>query len=155
MSAARRTNRADVLRLVRSVRRRWRFGVGLRGLAMVVGITGLVVFLSAMGLERLRFSPEAVFWFRLLTWSTLGASIVLFVVRPAAIMLSTAGVGLALNERLLLAWIAPRGVVAAAVAGIFGPRLVAAGYPDGALLVALVFATILVTVVVQTSITRR
>lgn len=74
---------------------------------------------------------------------------VLFVVRPAAILLSTIGVGLQRNERLLLAWIAPRGVVAAAVAGVIGPRLVAAGYPDGALLVPLVFATILVTVVLH------
>ncbi len=74
---------------------------------------------------------------------------VLFVVRPAAILLSTIGAGMERNERMLLSWIAPRGVVAAAVAGVFGPRLVEAGYPDGALLVPLVFATIVLTVVLH------
>ena len=74
---------------------------------------------------------------------------VLFVVRPVSILLATVRAGMPWNERLLLAWIAPRGVVAAAVAGIFGPRLVEAGYADGALLVPLVFATILITVVVH------
>lgn len=98
MSAAKRASRTDVLRLVRSVRRRWRFGVGLRGLAMVVGITGLVVFLSAMGLERFRFSPEAVFWFRLLTWSTLGATVLLFLVRPLLRRVTDEQVALYLEE---------------------------------------------------------
>ena len=74
---------------------------------------------------------------------------VLFVVRPAAILISTIGTGLDRKERLLLAWIAPRGVVAAAVAGVFGPRLISAGYPDGAMLVPLIFATILLTVVLH------
>jgi len=43
----------------------------------------------------------------------------LVVVRPAAVFLATLGFGLRLNERLFLAWIAPRGIVAAAVASVF------------------------------------
>lgn len=73
----------------------------------------------------------------------------LFVVRPAAILLSTLGAGMALSERLLLAWIAPRGIVAAAVAGVFAPRLVEAGFADGDLLVPFVFTLVVVTVVVH------
>ncbi len=74
---------------------------------------------------------------------------VLFVVRPLSVLLATTGAGMPRNERLMVAWIAPRGVVAAAVAGVFGPRLVEAGHADGALLVPLVFATILLTVVLH------
>lgn len=98
MSAARKVSRTEVLRVIRSVRRRWRFGVGLRGMAMVLGTTGLVVFLSAMGLEQLRFSADAVFWFRLLTWSTLAATILLFVVRPLLRRVTDEQVALYLEE---------------------------------------------------------
>ena len=70
----------------------------------------------------------------------------LFVVRPVSVGLATVGAPMLREERLLLAWIAPRGIVAAASAGIFGPALVAAGYPDGELLVPLVFLVIIVTV---------
>lgn len=47
----------------------------------------------------------------------------LFVVRPAAVFLATLGAGLRLKERLFLAWIAPRGIVAAAVASVFALEL--------------------------------
>ena len=70
---------------------------------------------------------------------------ILFVARPATIMLATIGAGMHLNERLLLAWIAPRGIVAAATAGVMGPSLVDAGYDAGVLL-PLVFAIIFATV---------
>ena len=72
---------------------------------------------------------------------------VLLVVRPTAVLLSTAGAKMSWRERLLVAWIAPRGIVAAAVAGVFGPELVRQGYRDAELLVPLVFAVILTTVV--------
>jgi NhaP-type Na+/H+ or K+/H+ antiporter len=65
--------------------------------------------------------------------------------RPAAVMLATAGAGMELSERLLLSWIAPRGIVVAAIAGLMGPRLVDAGYDAGVLL-PLVFAIIFATV---------
>jgi hypothetical protein len=65
---------------------------------------------------------------------------------PASILLATVGAGMSREERLLSAWIAPRGVVAAAVAGVFGPQLAAAGYAGGELLLPLVFLLILSTV---------
>ena len=61
----------------------------------------------------------------------------LFVVRPAAIFLSTIGAGLSWRERLLVGWIAPRGIVAVAVTSFFGAALVshyAAAGGDPALL---------------------
>jgi hypothetical protein len=54
------------------------------------------------------------------------------------------------NERALLAWIAPRGVVAAAVAGSFeGPLRDEAQSPDAGMLVPIVFGVIIATVVLQ------
>lgn len=70
---------------------------------------------------------------------------IMFLARPVAIMLATTGAGMQFNERVLLSWIAPRGIVAAATAGLMGPRLVDAGYPAEVLL-PLVFAIIFATV---------
>ena len=59
-----------------------------------------------------------------------------------------------LRERVLLSWIAPRGIVAAAVSSLFALRLQDAGYPDADLLVSYTFLVIIVTVVLQ-SLTAR
>jgi len=74
---------------------------------------------------------------------------VVLVVRPVAILLSTIGAGMSWQERALLAWIAPRGIVAAAVAAVFGPALAERGYAGAELLLPLVFALILVTVLLH------
>ena len=71
---------------------------------------------------------------------------VVFLVRPLTIMLATIGAPMRMADRKLLSWIAPRGIVAAATAGIFGPALVAAGYPDGEKLPFIVFLVIITTV---------
>ncbi len=71
----------------------------------------------------------------------------LFLVRPATIWLSTIGAGLTWRERTLIGWIAPRGIVAVAVAGLFGPSLVRLGYEDAALLVPMTFAIVFATVI--------
>ncbi|MCW5629829.1 MAG: sodium:proton antiporter [Rhodoferax sp.] len=71
---------------------------------------------------------------------------ILLVVRPLTIAIATAGAPMRRADQLLLGWIAPRGIVAAATAGIFGPALVAAGYPDAALLLPITFAVIIATV---------
>jgi len=47
----------------------------------------------------------------------------LFLVRPLSVWIATAGT-LSRNEALLLGWIAPRGIVAVAVSGLFGSLLV-------------------------------
>ncbi len=73
----------------------------------------------------------------------------LFLVRPAAILLATARSGLSVQERALCAWIAPRGIVAAAVAGIAGLQLQHAGYPGADRIMPAVFALIAATVVLH------
>ncbi|MCA9071829.1 MAG: cation:proton antiporter, partial [Planctomycetaceae bacterium] len=45
--------------------------------------------------------------------------LLILVVRPVAVLLSTIGAELSLKERLFLSWLAPRGIVAAAVSSIF------------------------------------
>lgn len=76
-------------------------------------------------------------------------AILLFAVRPLAVGLATIRAGMEKSDRFLLAWIAPRGIVAAATAGLFGPAMVAAGYADARILLPLVFAVIIATVVLH------
>ncbi|MEE2652910.1 MAG: sodium:proton antiporter [Pseudomonadota bacterium] len=71
----------------------------------------------------------------------------LFVVRPLAVYLATIGAGGDWRDRLLIGWIAPRGVVAAASAGAFSPALIDAGFSDAQYLVPAVFMLIFVTVI--------
>jgi len=63
----------------------------------------------------------------------------MLVVRPVAVMLSTLWSGLHWKESLLISFIAPRGVVAVAVAGLFAAELTAIGRPEGELFVPLAF----------------
>lgn len=72
---------------------------------------------------------------------------ILVVARPLSVLVSTLGTETTWRERLLVGWIAPRGIVAVAVSGLFAGKLVAAGYPDAALLVPLAFAIVFATVV--------
>ncbi len=74
---------------------------------------------------------------------------VLVVVRPVVALVATIGSQIPWRERLLLGWIAPRGVVAAAMAGAFAPGLMAAGYSSGEQLVPIVFGVIICTVVLH------
>ncbi|ALP51841.1 sodium:proton exchanger [Candidatus Tenderia electrophaga] len=76
-------------------------------------------------------------------------ALVIFVIRPLAVYLATVGTGIDWRERLLISWIAPRGIVAAAVAGLFAPRLIDNGYADAAELLPLVFTLITATVVLH------
>lgn len=76
---------------------------------------------------------------------------VLFLVRPLSVLLSSTASGMTWRERLLVGWIAPRGIVAAAMAGFFGPRLEAMGYAGAGLLVPLVFGLILLSVALHGS----
>lgn len=76
-------------------------------------------------------------------------SCILFLVRPLAIWISTIGAGLSWRERLLLGWIAPRGLVAASVSGLLAPQMIEHGYEDASLLVPLVFAIVFTTVILH------
>ncbi|MBK8206163.1 MAG: cation:proton antiporter [Planctomycetes bacterium] len=67
-------------------------------------------------------------------------------VRPLSVLISTIGAGLNVRQRLFIAWIGPRGIVAAAVASLFATELASRGAPEGAEFRAVVFLTIVVTV---------
>jgi NhaP-type Na+/H+ or K+/H+ antiporter len=79
----------------------------------------------------------------------LTAGAILFIVRPLAIGLATVGSRMSIKERLLAGWIGPRGVVAAAVAGLAGEQLQSAGYPGADLVLPIVFCVIASTVVLH------
>lgn len=90
-----------------------------------------------------------------LTWNTLAFLVVmLFIVRPLSVWISTYGT-LTRNEAILLGWIAPRGIVAVAVSGLFGQLLMELNQnPDvnlyGAQQIApLAFAMVFATVVLH------
>jgi TrkA-N domain len=72
-------------------------------------------------------------------------AVLVFVIRPLAVLTATAGSALGPGERLFLAWMAPRGIVAAAVAPVFALNLAAAGDPAGARLVPVTYLVILGT----------
>lgn len=126
-------------------------------------ISGLFIILAA----RINFDR-----FFELGWQAAGIFLVIqFVARPVKVLLATWGTSLTWSERLLIAWIGPRGIVAAATAAVFAARLQEHGYEAGkifpthlalmpleylqsGLLVPLTFMVIIGTVVLQ-SITAR
>lgn len=71
---------------------------------------------------------------------------VILIVRPASVFLSTVKTGMQWKERLWLSLVAPRGIVAAAVASIFAFRLVATDYPGARDLVPVTFLVIVGTI---------
>jgi len=75
--------------------------------------------------------------------------LLMFAVRPATVLASTVGAGLRWREKVFLSWLAPRGIVAAAVASLFLPAMAVAGMERGGEIRALVFLVIGATVVVQ------
>ena len=75
--------------------------------------------------------------------------VVVMSVRPLTIWLASFGTKMTRNEIVLIGWRAPRGIVCAAVAGVMGPLLVEAGYPDGEKLLPLAFSIVLVTVLLH------
>jgi NhaP-type Na+/H+ or K+/H+ antiporter len=86
---------------------------------------------------------------QLTSWSNWVFVLVLIIlVRPTAVWLSTLTSKLKLNERAFLAWMAPRGVVAAAVVSVFALRLAEAGFSGYERLVPLTFLVIVGTVTV-------
>ena len=86
----------------------------------------------------------------LLDWKSAALiALIVFLIRPVAVLVATIGARMRGSDRILLAWMAPRGIVAAATAGVFGPAMVEAGYADADVLLPLIFAVILVTVVLH------
>lgn len=81
--------------------------------------------------------------FTQLGWSAVAfLAVLVLVARPLAALVSTRGAGMTWKERALIGWMAPRGIVAASVASVFGLRLAEAGVANADLLVAYTFAVI-------------
>ena len=105
----------------------------------VLLVSGIFILLSAsLDLEQLR-QFEWQFGLFLLA--------LLFVVRPATVLISLLFSDVPWNERLFLAWIAPRGIVLVAICGLFALRLDDLGYADGTILIGLSFAVVVTTIV--------
>ena len=104
-------------------------------------ISGLFIILAA----RLDFDQ-----FQQLGWSAVLLFLSMqFIVRPAKIFISTIGSTLTWQEKVMISWIGPRGIVAAAVSALFALRLQETGHQDAILLVPLAFSLIFYTVIVQ------
>ncbi len=102
----------------------------------VLLIAALFIVLSA----RLQIDQLAQLdWMRVLLF----LAVLILVARPVAVFLATVGAGLSLNERMFIAWLAPRGIVAAAGASIFSLGL---GTEDAEQIVPLTFSVIIGTV---------
>lgn len=106
-------------------------------LTLVLVSVLFIVIPSQLDADQLRLVDWRVLLFVLVT---------LVLVRPATIALATLGGPMSRRDKALLGWIAPRGIVAAATAGVVGPALAEAGYADAELLLPIVFLVILVTV---------
>jgi NhaP-type Na+/H+ or K+/H+ antiporter len=72
----------------------------------------------------------------------------LFIARPLSVALSSIGSSLTFREGVLLSWIAPRGIVAAAISALFAIQL-EGEIENAALIVPLTFVVIIGTVVVH------
>lgn len=110
----------------------------------VLLVSGIFILLSAsLSLDDLRYlNPQTDTGFAFVLFLLA----LLFVVRPATILISLAFSSVPWNERLFLAWVAPRGIVLVAISGLFALRLNEIGYTDGNLLIGLSFAVVVATV---------
>ena len=105
----------------------------------VLLISGLFIVLAArLELESFQQLPVA--------GSLAFLAALLFVVRPASVMTASLGTALTRHERWFLSWMAPRGIVAAAVAAIFALRLESQGVARAGELVPVTFIVIVGTV---------
>ena len=88
----------------------------------------------------------------LLDWRCAGLfAVVVFVLRPMSVFLSTTSPesGLNTNEKLFVSWVGPRGIVAAGIASLFGLELASEGVPGAEYITPLVFMIVLGTVVIN------
>ncbi len=77
--------------------------------------------------------------------------LLMFVVRPVAVALSTWGTDLSWAERAFIAWMGPRGIVAASMATLMAIELKAWGIQGGSVIGPLVFLTVIITVLIEGS----
>ncbi|GGC36082.1 sodium/hydrogen exchanger [Novosphingobium marinum] len=104
----------------------------------VLLIAGVFIILSAqLTWENLTLLPVRSLLFLVL---------LMFVARPLTVLVSLMWSDMPWKERLFIAWIAPRGIVAVAITGLFALRLTERGVPGAELLVPLAFITAIATI---------
>lgn len=91
----------------------------------------------------------------LYTWKTAVLFIiVVFLIRPLAVFLSTMGSNLKVNEKIFISWVGPRGIVAAGIASLFGSKLLKQGVDGAEYITPLVFMIVLGTVLLNATTAR-
>ncbi len=81
--------------------------------------------------------------------------LLIFLVRPMAVFVSTVNSHLKTKEKLFISFIGPRGVVPASIATYFAVKLEALNIFGGQMLVGLVFLTVIITVIMTGTLARR
>lgn len=131
------------------------FGIALsnlriRGLSELTRVKESLVVLIVSALFVVLTASLNRSLFTQLTWPIiLLTAAMIVIVRPLTIAVATWRSDLDWRERLLTGWIAPRGIVAAAVASVAGARLSASGHPGGELVMPAVFTLIASTMVLH------
>ncbi|MDO6676868.1 sodium:proton antiporter [Tenacibaculum sp. 1_MG-2023] len=88
-------------------------------------------------------------------WKTLLLfALIVFVIRPLAVFLSTSKSNLKTNEKLFISWVGPRGIVAAGIASLFGSKLLKQGVEGAEYITPLVFMIVLGTVLLNATTAR-
>ncbi len=80
--------------------------------------------------------------------------IVVLLVRPFGVFLSTAKSKLKVNEKIFVSWVGPRGIVAAGIASLFGLKLSMQGVEGAVYITPLVFMIVLGTVLLNATTAR-
>jgi NhaP-type Na+/H+ or K+/H+ antiporter len=81
-------------------------------------------------------------------------AIVVFLIRPLGVFISTYRSTLKFNEKLFISWVGPRGIVAAGIASLFGLTLAKKGIVDAQYITPLVFMIVLGTVLLNATTAR-
>ena len=88
-------------------------------------------------------------------WKTAALfAVIIFIIRPLGVFLSTQGSNLKFNERLFISWVGPRGIVAAGIASLFGSKLLTRGVIGAEYITPLVFMIVLGTVLLNATTAR-
>lgn len=104
----------------------------------VMLISGLFILLSA----RLHLDDLAHVGLETVVF----VAFLILMVRPLSVFIATLRSGWSWQERLFVAWLAPRGIVAAASASLFALELIHVGHPQAELLTPITFTVIVATV---------
>jgi len=112
-----------------------------KGQLTMLGVSVLFILLAA---DLSLASIMALGWGSVLTVLCL-----MFLVRPISVWVCTIGSKLNWRQKLFVSWVGPKGIVSASVASLFAILLTQRGITGGDSLKAIVFLTIMMTVMIQ------